>query len=472
MDYFDKKINELYNRPEEDVPSDLSWDNMEDGIYSRMDDKKPRRKFLWYWISGGLIAIALVVVSFMMFNKEENNSKFANNNNTKNTQNNSSKSITPSFTKISHIEPVSITNKYSETKTTPIGEGQNDSNKETKVINQISALSENETSFRKRSDNNRSTDAVYTITKSSGDHNISILTNTASTIESNLAVDNAKEINVSKSFIEESRAPFIIDILTSIIPSTLDTEREVLKSNIQKITNDTHPREIENRRNTKYSFSILGGASLHSGFNVLNNNHTSSLPGYSTRLGLSAEKESGWGYDLGISYALLVEKFDFEKTDTIIELHEGIVISRLTNSLTGNTTDLIGNAYRDGSRHRRELIYNNINLISVDASIYRNINISKKWSLGPSFGIQYDRILSIKGKSLDTAGEVFSYDNTTKDINKNLLSAKLGVGIDYAMTNSLSISAKASSALSFNNLYSDSKRLTINYLRGGIKIKL
>ena len=50
----------------------------------------------------------------------------------------------------------------------------------------------------------------------------------------------------------------------------------------------------------------------------------------------------------------------------------------LTNSVTGQVTTEYGDAYRESRRYRRELSYNTINLISLDAAINKRITISKK----------------------------------------------------------------------------------------------
>ena len=470
MDYFDKKINELYNQPEKDVPNDLSWDYMEDGIYSRMDEKKPRRKALWFWISGGMVAIALVVLSVTMFNAEEKNSNFATNNNTVNKTNNPSKINTPQSTKSSQLEIEKTESKNSEKET--ISEEQTGINitERTSNISQSKAISESDANLKNQSHKIQSKTIEYT--KSSDDQRTSIIDNFSIVRDPNLSIFNTNKIIVLESPKEEPRGALNFDQLATLAINTFDSPRKKITSNIEKISISNKPIKIEDKRNTKYAFSILGGTSLHSGFNIQDNTNTSSLPGYSIRLGLSAEDKNGWGYEFGIGHSLLVEKFDFEKTDTVSMHHDDIVVGHLTNSLTGTTTNVIGDAYRDSSRSRRELIYNTINLLTIDAAIYRRIYLSNKWSIVPSAGVQYDRILSIGGKSLDANDEIFPYDNNSEGISKNLLSIKLGIGIDYALTNRLSLSVRANSAISFNNLYSNGKRLGTTFLQGGLNIKL
>ena len=470
MDYFDKKINGLYNQPEQDVPNDLSWDHMEDGIYSRMDNKKSKRRALWYWISGGLVAIALIIGSVIMFSAEEKKSNFANNN-----------SPVYSITKSSEINSKIVASpslENSETATIQTEIKNAPEVKEKKVVAHNSTTKNKLASTKNKNNLKKNTvllpSDVVVNTNNISDQSHSSANNIYSKNKSNHTNPIEQQ---SSAHIDATIAPAVryrdaikLNTIASVSLNLLTTEKILL--DLKKIKIDDIPSEVENKQNTKYAFSLLGGTSLHSGYNIQSSDHTSILPGYSIRLGLSAEKESGWGYELGIGHALLVEKFDLDITDTISTHHEDIVVGRLINSLTGSTTDLIGDGYIDSSRSRRELVYNTINLFSVDAAIYRRINISSKWSITPSVGIQYDRILDIKGKSLDTAGEVFAYNNNILDINKNLLSANLGIGIDYSLSHMLSLSLRASTTYSLNNLYSDGKRLGTTYLQGGIKIRL
>ena len=115
----------------------------------------------------------------------------------------------------------------------------------------------------------------------------------------------------------------------------------------------------------------------------------------------------------------------------------------LTNSVTGQVTTEYGDAYRESRRYRRELSYNTINLISLDAAINKRITISKKWLLKPSMGIQYDRLISLEGKTLDNENEILEYDMDTSDIRKNLISGSVGIQLEYNITDRWSLMTSA-----------------------------
>jgi hypothetical protein len=140
----------------------------------------------------------------------------------------------------------------------------------------------------------------------------------------------------------------------------------------------------------------------------------------------------------------------------------------LTNSVTGQVTTEYGDAYRESRRYRRELSYNTINLISLDAAINKRITISKKRLLKPSMGIQYDRLISLEGKTLDNENEILEYDMDTSDIRKNLISGSVGIQLEYNITDRWSLMTSATHTYSLNNIYSNGRQLRATYLRGGI----
>ncbi len=463
MDYFDKKINELYNQHKQEVPNDLSWDFMEDGIYSRMENKKSKRKAFWYWFVGGIATIAIVVIAAIIFNTEESKSNFATNDpvNTKNNSSDSEARIPTSQVKINtsnnnnlnSTPAVTIENANTESQIIALNE-KTITKEDQSISNQPSTTSSNEVN-----------DQVVIVNSNS-----SIKEKSVSAAPSTNFISNT--INNASAPIVQSRDDIYLNNINSNALSTLKSKRELIQLSLKKITVEKNPRKGDEKCNNKYALSLLGGTSFNSGYNIINSDYHSSLPGYSIKLGLSSEKENGWGYELGIGHALLVEKFDFEKTDTIQEHHENILVGHLTNTLTGNTSDLIGSGYRNNSRKRKEVIYNTINLLSIDAAIYKRIQLSNKWSIVPSAGIQYDRVLSIKGKTLDLEGEVFPYDNNSAEINKNIISTKLGVNIEYAITNKFSLGMRANKSISLNNLYNGGNKLSTTYLQGGISINL
>ena len=50
MASFEKKIQSSFNKNEENkVPDGYGWDDMQEGIYQKMEEDKPSRKPLWIW---------------------------------------------------------------------------------------------------------------------------------------------------------------------------------------------------------------------------------------------------------------------------------------------------------------------------------------------------------------------------------------------------------------------------------------
>ena len=83
-------------------------------------------------------------------------------------------------------------------------------------------------------------------------------------------------------------------------------------------------------------------------------------------------------------------------------------------------------------------------------------------------GIQYDRLISLEGKTLDNENEILEYDMDTSDIRKNLISGSVGIQLEYNITDRWSLLASATHTYSLNNIYSNGRQLRVNYLRGGI----
>ena len=469
MDYFDKKIKGLYSQPEQDLPNDLSWEFMEDGVYSRMEKKKPKRRVIWFWISGALVATAVIIAMYMMSSSNDKRQTYAATKNTA-TQSQSNKSqSTKSKTNVVTSAPIDLLNQSSTKK-----QIANTIQHKTEDHTSITDLTKNKRNIaiaknEEKTPNQRSKESTLVInSKSTYDKPLTLTQNDSNKDQVSLV----ESLVVPKLNAENKRIQFNLSQLSTTELNPFNTSRDALLLNNKMISFDKEISEINNKRNTKYAFSLLGGTTLHSGYNISSSEYATSLPGYSVRLGLSAEKGNNWGYELGIGYSLLVEKFDFNRTDTLFTQHNDVILSQLTNTLTGNTTNLIGDGYRSKERRRKELIYNTTNLFSIDAAIYRKLNLSSKWSIETSIGIRYDRILDIEGKTLDASGEVLAYDNNSTGLNRNLIAPKIGISIDYALSTQFALSLRANSALSFNSLYRDSKKLNTTHIYAGIKIRL
>ena len=446
MDYFDKKINDIYNRPEENLPTDLSWESMEESIYAHMEDDKPKRKVFWFWLGGGL-GLLIATILFAIYPA------------------NSPKKIIDSTPRSSEVKIATE-----------------------KSINTISTIKENQ---------NTTDSSIQSTNTLSSKSNQIVKANTSHTKNKNSAVVNKQiEDRSATTFITKDNSEIneyaLIDESTSslnIIKTNVDTKREFITnenialldskfitkessaptSNLKSLNiSSIHEDETEHIRNNNYQLEFSSGTSLNSRFGIENENYNKALPGYSARIGLNADRKSGWGYQIGLSHSLLVEKFDLDLTDTISTHVSNVAIRTLTNSVTGQVTTVYGDAYRESRRYRKELSYNTINLISLDAAINKRITISKKWLLKPSMGIQYDRLISLEGKTLDNENEILEYDMDTSDIRKNLISGSVGIQLEYNITNRWSLMTSATHTYSLNNIYSNGRQLRATYLRGGI----
>ena len=81
---------------------------------------------------------------------------------------------------------------------------------------------------------------------------------------------------------------------------------------------------------------------------------------------------------------------------------------------------------------------------------------------------EYDRLISLEGKTLDNENEILEYDMDTSDIRKNLISGSVGIQLEYNITDRWSLMTSATHTYSLNNIYSNGRQLRATYLRGGI----
>lgn len=467
MDYFDKKINELYNQPEQDIPSDLSWEFMEDGVYDRMDGKKSKRRAFWYWFTGGLVAVALVLLSTFIFtNRSISETDFTADNISITQDKTDGKIATNQEVEETKVDRTNAIEKESE-------------NKKVASKNNINAI-KNAESKNSTIDNANDKIAINQEVKERdiiSKSNVSNITEGQMTNNSiRTAILNDNEINnvdqISTTISNSNREKVFVYAITRKDLQPINIYSEEIRCAQPYIILEEDSELEEDERNTKYSLALSGGTTLHNGFGIGENPFTESLPGYSVRLGLEAESESGWGYQVGLNHSLLVESFDLDLIDTISGLHQDVIIRTLTNSVTGIVTSEYGDQYRNSIRHRDELSYSTINTLSLDASIYKRIKLGSKWSIAPSIGAQYDRLLNIEGRTLDATGEVFAYDNETTGINRNIFSAKLGLDVRYKLSPSWSLFTNVSQNYSINKLYDVGDRLSATNLQGGIAYRL
>ena len=459
MDYFDKKINNLYNQPDQEVPSDLAWENMEEGIYAQIEDKKSKRGGLWLWISGGLFLIILLA-TILSFLTDENKT-------TKNILVQKNKNSINQNTENAQVRSNSIATKESK-KLSP-----NNSNEENQNRIAVESNSSKTNSLIKNQTTNNQTKTLTPSQKALEVHlnNDQDELNIQTPINTNV-INYNKEAKSEKVRLQSPAEYLSIPKINSITANTFLYQRELIENPKKFHTvSSTFDRTI--KQNTKYSLSLLGGTTLNSGYEIDKGDTQfhSSLPGYNIRLALAAQRENGWGFTFGIGHSLLVEKFDLDLVDSI-SIVRNVLVQSLTNSISGNVTHNHADSNIIGVRDRRELSYNTINTLSLDASIFKSIDLGEKWSLAPKVGLQYSRIIDIKGKALDTEGDIISYDKSNNSIHKNLMSGALGLGINYKLSRKFYLSVDLSQTLSLNKLYAEGSQLNITFIRGGLTYRL
>jgi len=65
MDYFNRKVNKELSKFENEIPEGMEWENMKEGIYSKMPKKAKRRASFWWW-SGAFVTALVILLSTLI----------------------------------------------------------------------------------------------------------------------------------------------------------------------------------------------------------------------------------------------------------------------------------------------------------------------------------------------------------------------------------------------------------------------
>jgi len=178
------------------------------------------------------------------------------------------------------------------------------------------------------------------------------------------------------------------------------------------------------------------------------------LPGYHVGLAYTVEDESNRYLSIGYDQELAVQYFDFSDQDQVQVDQEGVVIKKVTNALTGRTTEITGDVTSSVQRSRLFQTYNTfryhrLNLVT-GGQLWGRGNISARAGIGLSYAVT----LSSAGYSINLDQEVFEYGPAANvDIYRRSLWSAIGeIAIAYQLRQSVELQVYSRMNTSLSNI--------------------
>ena len=447
MDSFDKKISDLYNADQSssDLPEGFGWEDMNEGIYEKMEEPKRKKRFIWMWFSFG--GSLFLLAALLFFFKPE----------TENTASISSKiegtkaEKTPILLDKTTIENnLEITKKIQKTPT------------ETKEIFTTSTILNSDKTSKENNKRTKlvehSSSSIPSISSESSVNNYknnlelfrekTIQKSTLSTTEapsSTKAKVEEKPVNKKKvlkeRFVVTKRLAFI-PIQELLIPTkTRLAPPIVITPSLAKSPKDKNPdgKKSDPKNKVKLNrFSavqLYGGTLLTSGTysqNPLRNKHSSWLPGYYAGIELTVLNYKKWKINLGYEHKFAVQLFDFQN---ITDLVDTVVVDALvgisTNSINGTRRENRETISTQATRFRNYVNYNTFRSHAFRMTFVRTFNLSKNLSFNAGVGGSFNFLNQANGRTVDSDEDTLNYSPKNSIYRKNNFGIEGGFSLSY-----------------------------------------
>lgn len=448
MDSFDKKISDLYNadQPSNDLPEGFGWDEMNEGIYEKMEQPKKKRKFLWMWFTFGSSAVLLSVLFFFFSNGTENKQISTTNTTTEiaktkkefNPINSDKTLIENSEVFTEKIETTLTLNKKEDNKTvvnhqahlglnhkqtTPLGEH---------ALRLTSSPQDANLTNKKPEFMTESSHLETSVSGAAIPSNINVL---AVPELGTTPTNSASPFSVTKMVTLLSPRDFTITTKNRPAPSIIKQEPSNLDQTT--ITKDGEDETSKNKAEFAVSFSphIYGGTLLTSGKysqNQQRNKHSKWLPGYYAGIEFTVLNYKKWSINLGYEHKFAVQRFDFQNiTDFIDVVVEDSVTSITTNSINGTTTQNRQTITTRASRTRNYINYNTFRSHAFRVTLSRNFKLSKRLHLIAGMGGSYNFLNQTKGRTIGNDSNTLNYDSENSIYRKQNFGIEGGFSLGY-----------------------------------------
>jgi len=480
---FEKYAREQLGNQEVEVDVDALWAN----VAPHVKPANGSRKTLWYFLLG--LAVGLTGFALFYVNNTSDNS-IAVSNNTINSTNDKTTTIevntnAANATNVYNDTPQQLTtnqeeqaNKLNATETTANAveqqAGQSIKEKTTKEAKQNTAgsIASDDTNWSFQDAKPSDIGNNYTITNGTGINDSDVLNKTVAVADGALGVQgsaipsNAISTPVN-AFMAASKIPVLM-------PSHLNSEKELpdnFMDGFKMIGAKKVPAVTQKRRrgsflrDLRYGIGIYGGLSSSASdlkakdesaqeFVLLRATSEKQLE--TIHLGLNAliETEQGVYLRTGIEYSRIASLFSRTSSQVSTDTTEGVIEYQI-NSITGDTTEILGDVVKTITTQYNKKTYNYFHLIDVPFILGYNFgNYDDTWRIGVEAGVYANLFVKNKGE-IPLADDTFYNlgDDNSKWYKTNIgISPYVGVSASYNVNQNIQVHFTPS--FRFNSVFS------------------
>ena len=383
MEYFDKKVKDIFESAETAVPDGYSWEEMEAGIRRKMHPKRKDKRRL-FWFVYGAVAIFVVLIY----------------------------SISVLSTRTSDDNSLAgKTNIHSGSRNINTKELEELNNNRNSIIDIQGA--EN-TKISKIAEVTKSNSSIAKFTK-----------------KETVLTGNTADLNKVANGLENKNIPILEPVIR---------KQTIKYSHLHTIKKPVAYRQNERVVDVDINRYISFSSGLNTLFGKHENNqfaddYTTNLPGYYLDISLNQVDRKNWIKTIGYTYNNYISLFQFEKTDQVEKTFKNIIVIKNTNSLNGRSTEVFGDTTVLRSRYRNITYYNLLKTHSFYIGFGKEIPLSKKITVGIGSRLLYSFVLKAKGVSIDKNEELVYFNDKS-----NRFSAynRFAFGINFIMKYRLS----------------------------------
>lgn len=420
MDYFNSNFKDSTSDADSNLPKELEWENMRDGIYGRMD--KPAGYNPWKWLSLVLLLIVggcgtwlaldyfgteeeprtAQVESDLSKTKTEGNTTIANASTEKNIDvqsiGNNNKSKNENKTTEQQQKTIDQT-AYSQTKLlspAPVGAPQNVNTSNTSntsnASNAPSAIMQKPTDVAASPASDIESNAKNKQGSEAAEASPKIIK--APRIvrpESSFNAKAAEQVIVAdEAQYAEVRATKEVATLPSKKAQLFATEQQlpvITKQEFTPLVKKKKKNKAKPQFSANLSAGILTSTSLAKG--TRNEDYVSSYPGYSINPELQWHAYKNSSVIIGYEYAMVEELFEYEDHRTITVEKPEAVVSQVVNSLVGLVvSENIRDTSTTATQEIKEIKYNKFYAHNLQLSIAQAFQLGKKSKFEVTLGGQ------------------------------------------------------------------------------------
>lgn len=417
MDSFDKDMNELLqNQQEGNFPTGYSWEENADAIYSKMDATatEERKPLLLWWFAG--VVLLVIVVATMTYVLDR-----------------------PGETGTAGgvVVAEGATDKKVAEEATGRASLQQSSDEEQKVA-LATSISDSEASVQPaRAQINSEASKISGLAAEA--------TTTAETVEQS-TIAKAEEAATTRAYIPvkypiKASIPTMPTEATASLPASdnstviavaesADSARErlviwkvdqpsraglrLVRRQIASLDPVYVPVAAETSEQVWiHGLTVRGGmllAQASYGGAPERNDHSTWLPGAHAALDYGITTQTGWSYQVGYSYNLAVQLFDFQSEDFVPVEKQDVVTHEVINALSGRTSEVRGDVSLEARRLRDFTTYNTYKSHAMSLLVSRNmLPLDSDWQINAGLGLRYSMLRVSSGYTLDLQSEIIDY---------------------------------------------------------------